>query len=55
MTAIIQQQIDGKIAFELFYKPKKSCLTLYVEDRDAVFGHGNVTKTFLRLRAGMSP
>ncbi|WP_434757393.1 PBSX family phage terminase large subunit (plasmid) [Borrelia puertoricensis] len=27
---------------------------LYVEDRDNVSGHGNVTKTFLKLRAGMS-
>ncbi|UPA19194.1 PBSX family phage terminase large subunit [Borrelia puertoricensis] len=27
---------------------------LYVEDRDNVSGHGNVTKMFLKLRAGMS-
>ncbi|WVN92385.1 hypothetical protein btBTCAM1_06315 (plasmid) [Borrelia turicatae] len=28
--------------------------TLYVEDKDNVSGHGNVTKMFLKLRAGMS-
>ncbi|AHH04530.1 Putative terminase-like family protein, partial (plasmid) [Borrelia nietonii YOR] len=28
--------------------------TLYVEDRDDTFGHRNVTKTFLELRAGMN-
>ncbi|UPA09996.1 PBSX family phage terminase large subunit (plasmid) [Borrelia nietonii YOR] len=28
--------------------------TLYVEDRDDTSGHGNVTKTFLKLRAGMN-
>ncbi|WP_434757217.1 PBSX family phage terminase large subunit (plasmid) [Borrelia puertoricensis] len=27
---------------------------LYVEDRDDISGHGNVTKMFLKLRAGMS-
>ncbi|AMR76075.1 hypothetical protein [Borrelia hermsii] len=27
---------------------------LYVEDRDNISGHGNVTKTFFKLREGMS-
>ncbi|AHH13139.1 Putative terminase-like family protein (plasmid) [Borrelia hermsii YBT] len=27
---------------------------LYVKDRNNTFGYGNVTKTFLKLRAGMS-
>ncbi|WP_330730401.1 hypothetical protein [Borrelia turicatae] len=50
LTAIIQQRIDGKIAFELFYKQKKIGLTLYVECMDNVSWQDNVIRSFLKLR-----